>query len=291
MKITKYVYIILGVLFAFKLNAQENTGFTMPSKSDIYRKLDRSKFLVNQGFIDQNNQVRQLSILTRYIEGLNGSQATYPADSILGQRFTVINSAIGKIFQAAFTNDGLFTNVNTVYEVKDSIRINPAGLSGPSLLDWRRKYSVCYERIVPFNQVGSLYPAIKNDLPYYFPEYIGEVQKRKMKCIALIRTGGEGFMAKKELTPFRQVNNANENGIFRGVTIKSFITPFQVLHLQHYWLPIVDETAYMGMIDIELAAPLNDIESLNKSLEKYGLKFVIKEALVDVLVISDTVKH
>jgi uncharacterized protein (TIGR03435 family) len=74
-----------------------------------------------------------------------------------------------------------------------------------------------------------------------------------------------------------------------GVTVKNH--PFSRLTelLQHYLQRIIvlDETGITGNIDVVIQAQMNDVDSLNEALKKYGLHLHWENRQVLMLVIKD----
>jgi len=73
---------------------------------------------------------------------------------------------------------------------------------------------------------------------------------------------------------------------FRSCYLYVFISRIQTA-LQFNPLPLVDETGYMDMTDLELTANMSSVEELNKALVPYDLKFIEKPAEIEMLVIRN----
>ncbi|MOA32021.1 hypothetical protein D3C78_1532090 [compost metagenome] len=73
----------------------------------------------------------------------------------------------------------------------------------------------------------------------------------------------------------------------QNAKIGRFISQLNSQSLQDSKIPIVDDTGYDGRVDMSIKAKLNDVDAINKALEIYDLKFVVKDCNIDMLVIRD----
>ena len=126
---------------------------------------------------------------------------------------------------------------------------------------------------------------MQNDLATIFSEYEVKVEKRKTKCLTLIRTSkidklqSQGGKASVEIDAFQcKLHNAY---------LSHFFNRIDAFFLQNSPIPLVNATGYKGKVDFEIDADMGSIESLNKALEKYDLQLVEQEQEVEMVVIKD----
>jgi hypothetical protein len=124
------------------------------------------------------------------------------------------------------------------------------------------------------------------DLNHYFGATMGIVgafEKRNKKYLALIRLGEKDLLRSKggdpmhESDKFYSIQIRNEK---IGDLLNQLIFPLQDSP------QIIDETGYSEAIDISLSCRLSNVDDLNKALEKYGLKLILKEMEMEVGVVK-----
>lgn len=262
--------------------------------------LDKPYFSVGTPIIDSanvsridfvpNDSVLFHSVLTKY------HGAGYNSGGHIGYnptRISVFNESIRDLYKQClgkFQYPFLFNN-RVILETKDSA-LTHCALQGPQYLEWLRGHSYCYELVLP-NAMGTneLAAIMAEDLNRYFRIALGiegVLETRKTKCLVLVRTTKEDLLASKSTGKEDAVSNQfyyKDNG---GYLI-NFMHAI-MLDLQTINTPIVDGTGYTGKIDIELNCNTHNFNSVNKALEKYGLKFELQDYPVDYIVIRDVVK-
>lgn len=266
---------ILGVL--------EGKGFPVLQKVDpIKRAHDRERLLVEQGLVADTVGGFFYSSMGRYVDGLLPKIEGFAGNGKFGRRVVMTNYIPLKLMQECFGDLGNFDMRNTVLEVADPSLIRPAKGSDVGL--WRKAHGVCYERSVPLDR--DLYAFMRRDIEMYFPDYAVSLAKRRIKCMALVETGGsKAYMASGPGRPVREISD--QGSVFRYLGFDDFISPLFGFYLQGIPMPIVDGTGYKGLIDIKIEGSLKDLENINRSLAVYGLKFEERMMETEVLVVSD----
>ena len=187
-----------------------------------------------------------------------------------------------------------------IWEVSDSAlysyRNDALYQSGRSVMEqntWKKEHGFCYEVQLPLTATRDmLYEIMQKELNMYFGTLFnieGVVEKRKVKCLALVRTSKDEKFALKDTTVEREdeygtLNVKVVNGHMKNLT-QNFLNP-----LQGYFLPIIDETGYKGKVDVKLSGDLQKLEVLNALLASYDLKLVEKESVIDMVIIKDRKK-
>lgn len=252
----------------------------------VERKYDDSTVLKR---LDPQELISR-SVFTRWVEGLVPGIRTKFEDSSL---ITARNMDIGALYICAF---GIPPTIKPVVEVDDADLYrhitgrNPDGTRffqpGNEALQWMRQNCYSYEVQV----CDELHPQWRSimleDLNRYFGAKFkikGELQKRMIKSIALVKTRDEPALASIGGTFDVKTDRFSlkiTNGTI-GTLRQALFMP-----LQNY-PPIQDETGYNGKIDIELNCNLSNFNEVNKELEGYGLKLIQKEIMGDVVVIKN----
>jgi len=149
----------------------------------------------------------------------------------------------------------------------------------------------CYDLIIAGKGRKLLMEKMKEDLYRYFGVNARIVQ-RKVQCYILslvdssrLRTkGGDTYVSGNMY--YLKLQNAEFSSLsehIRTYNEGSKTTPYKGLESGI----IVDETNFTSRIDVNIAARMNDIPSLNGELSKYGLALLAGERLIDVLLIED----
>jgi len=224
------------------------------------------------------------SLFSNYTSGLPAG-SWISRDSIKGTRITLRNATIDVLFRTANSDKDWFGDNRTILQVKDTSKII-SKLSGAPFIEWMAQGNAfCYELCIPPSLDGKENDFMRADLDRVLPQYEGVVEKRKLKCLALVRTSAEDKIHTAGGTPSWDFN---PNGFeIRNVSIWALIQRLNQSYLRGAALSLVDATEYTGETDITIAADLTNYKALNEQLKKYDL--AIKETTMDVdmLIIRD----
>jgi thiol-disulfide isomerase/thioredoxin len=261
----------------------------LSSKEDFVIPYDKQRLL----FVGANGTegaVRFHSVLSGYVPGLPAGMDVFPLDAVRGQRFNVRNVPLTWLLRMAYSDhnrwfSGAVMRLMTV----DSARLTTR-LSGQDYQDWlSRGNGWCYELLVPPLLAEQAYAIMQEDVRRLFPQYRIAVEKVRTRCLVLVRTSAAdklhtaGGPTSVEVGAFRCE--------LRNVVIGQLIKRLQVQYLAGSPLPVIDGTDYAGPVDLSLEAPLYDVPALNRELARYDLRFVEKDAPVDLLVVRDSDKQ
>jgi len=197
------------------------------------------------------------------------------------RRITARNLTMPELFRLAYKKE----RKETLIEVPETIQLELNNVGGIDFLNWLRKgKGYCYELMVPEHSKNNAYVLMQDQLKSFFSDYHIGLEKRKVKCLALVRTSTADKLRTSGGEPY-----ANLDGF--GCKLKScylsvFISRMQV-PLQTNPLPLTDETGYKSMVDLELTANMSDLKDVNKALAHYDLQFVEKQADIEMLVIRN----
>lgn len=270
--------------------------FDMPTKKDLmtYRPYDP---LLPQIMDSNNINLQYYSCLIRGVNGLRspllnnvdsaaGSfRVTRPTVPILMLYADVLSKGAG---YANPYDDAYFDyGKRVVLEIKDSSRYFYD--SSMRYDKWFEKNCYGYEMVIPVKQKDSSYAYMLNDLNRYFCVY-ARVERRKMRCLAIVRTSNNEkfkFLGTSTYQGPRHWPDSNNVFHFRSTSFKVFRKKLCDYNKSHP-LPIVDDTRYGGLIQMDLQSPLNDIESLRRELrKKYDLDIIERVQLVEVMILTE----
>ncbi|WP_113662355.1 TlpA family protein disulfide reductase [Pedobacter nanyangensis] len=211
------------------------------------------------------------------------------------------NADIETLYQTAFASKPKpYTLVNDpnwplrypsrlVWEAKDSTRYYYPGRPR-SNRRVQEDSQFCYEVVMLAKDVDKLNSWMVADLNRYFGELYGIeglVEKRKVKCLSLVRIPGISVIPSKGGKKATTIDGARKIFDFSNSTTDEFLFMWMSFHLFRYMTPILNETEYKTPLDFRLDADPKDIWAVSKALEAYGFKLVETEKELDMIVIRD----
>jgi len=197
------------------------------------------------------------------------------------RRITARNLTIPELFRLAYKKE----RKETFVEVPDSVQLEPKNVAGMDFLDWLRKgKAYCYELMVPEQLGNTAYVLMQDQLKSFFSDYHIGLEKRKVKCLALVRTSTVDKLCTSGGKPSAYLDGfgCRLKSCYLSVLISRMQVPLQTSPL-----PLIDETGYKSMVDLELTANMSDLKDVNKALARYDLRFVEKQADIEMLVIRN----
>lgn len=234
------------------------------------------------------------SMVTKYRPDINTLYAR-------GNNFiTCLSSPILRLFQIAYGKFDLqYLDMNRVSIEGFHTRADSAEL-GVFTTDtlrklWKRskdKFAFSYELMVPDSTFSNdqLFEIMQQDLNrfFYTKGFTGNREKRKRKVIALcyLKDKRSNAFAETTVKPSYYATPAFIKMVNQPI---SFFVSQLVPYIKNNTAPLLNETGYNGLINIELNNTTS-IQSINSDLSKYGLTLVEKEDLLDVVVILKNVK-
>ncbi|WP_130856651.1 TlpA family protein disulfide reductase [Olivibacter jilunii] len=289
-----YVWIYKGrvrAITAFREVNQSNIESVLNGKNvKLPLKIDEKRVKVDYAkplFIDGNggtgDELQYISQLAKYTPGISGYHLKI--DSVNGDKITLSNMPLYKIYAFAYGERYDYIGDNRVLlTVKESEPIMPG--EGESFKQWRMKYAYCYELKVPPALNSRFYRMMQADLARLFPQYRARLKKKKMRCLALVRTSnidklkakpGEGLESTKLVY---SINNG---------PLSNLIDDLNIFSLQMLPTPVIDETGYRDFVTLTLDCNLSKVDELNRELAKYDLALKEVKRNIKVLEISDSV--
>ncbi|CAH0135217.1 MULTISPECIES: TlpA disulfide reductase family protein [unclassified Pedobacter] len=248
-------------------------------KKDEKMLYDTSKSLFFEGADFDNGIFR--SQLSGYITNIGRGiykdvevEAGGPVRRITGRNLT-----IPELFRIAYKKG----KKETVLEDGLSKAFEPGKLTGANFMDWLKQgRAYCYELMVNQRSSDRTYALMQDQLKGFFPDYLVGLEKRKVKVLALVRTSSKDKLRTSGGQPTVNLDGfgCKMTSCFLAVFIDRLKIPFQASPL-----PVIDQTGYTGMVDLELTANMSSIEQVNKALARYDLRFVEKPAEIEMLII------
>ncbi|MFD0767146.1 TlpA family protein disulfide reductase [Mucilaginibacter lutimaris] len=229
------------------------------------------------------------SLLAGFKRGLTAGVSVSAFDAVKGQRFTARNVPLPWLCRLAFGENGrVFPPSRTLLLSRDSLSMDTR-LSGADFEGWLDAGNGwTYELALPPQLAGFAYSFMQADLARLFPQYAVAVEKRHMRCLALVRSGDEDKLKSRggelvvDINPYKAT--------LQNAHLSQLMMRLERQYMQNNKLPLVDATGYTGRVDLELDAKLYDVADMNRALSPYGLAFKEQDQAVEVLVIADKPK-
>jgi thiol-disulfide isomerase/thioredoxin len=261
---------------------------TIKQRKVQLEKYDATKPLFVNGNGGDGTGVLYRSVLTGFNQALPARFEVFKPDSLGNIRLVVLNVPLKLLFLMAY-GEGLSKQMglNRVQmNVKDTTRLNSA-LIGDAYDDWLRQGNgYCYELIVSKSMSKNMWVFMQQDLARFFDHYKARIIKKKVKCLALVRTSNLDKLKSKGGP------SGNRFEVF-GCTIRN--KPISVLYsrlnayyLQKLPMPLVDLTNYAGPVDLDIRANLSKVTELNTALATYDLALKETVSETNFLEITDT---
>lgn len=235
--------------------------------------------------------IKGIDTLNLHIE-IPGDNIAYDCQSIENlYQFAYNESEIDGPFQ--FREPG-----RTILEVDDIEKYRY--LPGKNYEDWQGKYGYYYQSILPESLKKDKYRIMQEDLKRFFGLDV-KIEKRNVRCLALIRTSGKDKLktkgGKSSQTAFSielRVKDGDERyppvRYIRNMPFKNLFNTVQDFGIWRFGVKVVDSTGYSGNIDFEVHEKKLEnltIEGLRDILNKYDLDLIEKGILMDVLVLRE----
>lgn len=249
-------------------------------KPIIYNKSKSLFFIPN----DISNQILKQTSWAGYIEGIGRSfhRGISSTNTNQIQRISARNLTIPELLNGAYLKE----LKETVFEVKDTSRFFFKTPIAADYMNWLRNGNAyCYELILDKSLAQNGSKLMQQDLINYFPAYSVGLEKRIVKCLTLVRTSNVDKI--KSLGGKPEASFDRFKASVTNCYLNVLIARMQ-FYLQGHPLPLADETGYLGKTDLIINASLSNINELNKELQKYDLKFVEKESIIEMLVVRDS---
>jgi thiol-disulfide isomerase/thioredoxin len=219
-----------------------------------------------------------------------------------GNRILVYNVSLAYLFYEAFSHVLPFDarNNRLLWEVPDTLRRRLVGegltkkMTGDAvrdqpLADWLQQNTYCYSLTLPRKRPATeLNARMAQDLNGYFGLQLGvqgSLQRRKVPCLALVRTGGKDLLQAKGDSSFLRTR---EERLHLRDRKFSLLVGYLTAGLTQHPLPLYDATGYQGNIDISLSLPISpaQLPRLRQELQHYGLDLREETREMEMLVLS-----
>lgn len=243
--------------------------------------IEPDKYLVTiANEMDSSNIVFN-SALTKYLDGISASRNNMQRGN--GTKVHVTNYPIIGFYTIAYgdaTGPVPLSRVSNETAQPDKY-IPP---KGTDYQEWKKDNTFCYELTVPLNRKNDIFKIMQDDLKRMFG-FTAYMEDRVQKCLVLTAEKNGQLMADSSLAPKIIYNTG-------GITLINhpFARLFEMIHHYNQDKIILDETGITGKVAVTLLAQMDDIESLNEALKKYGLHLAYKDRTVKMLVFKDPVK-
>lgn len=257
---------------------------TLTKKADLSVNYDESRALFLDGNGGNSDNLVFHSVFKGYQPGLPSRFLARKSPLIPGTRVTFLNVPLQIIFSYALGgNKGRFHAKNLRFEVKDKSKF--LNVNGDK--DWKFKNKYCYELILPLSMESKKYGITLDVLSTAFPEYDVRPEMSREKVLALVRTTTVDHIKSKG---GKSLSKFGPQGFqLHNFPLHRLIAQLSTVYLQNHPLPLLDLSGYKEWVDMEVTAPLSNVNALNLALAKYGLKLEERETELELLVFRDKI--
>lgn len=238
------------------------------------------------------------SILTKKIDGLGGS-ASGPQVYDSYSKISCTNTYIQHLYLSAFAtkNYPFILDKDPEYNLRFLSRIIWKAKDSTNFF-WPQKKRedmnsmevFTYELIAPRQDSTKLNQYMIEDLNRYFGRMYhinGKLINKKVKCLVLIDKKKQNNWKSMGGNKEYELDNNKQKLKVKNYPLSMLLFQWMSFSVPLYPQPIIDETGYTGLVDIELEVDLQNIESINKGLARYGLEFKEKFRKVKMILIDD----
>jgi thiol-disulfide isomerase/thioredoxin len=202
------------------------------------------------------------------------------------RRITIANLSPLWMYRCIY---GKFTvnygNSRQVLEVKDSTKLKLGKMRGLAQQNWMKANTFCYELKFKRGEEAAAFAYAEKQLDTVFPQYVTSIEPRLKTCLVLIRSDSSKSIVTSGGKPVNEVSVVGAK--LRNASFSAFFKQLDWVYIQSPSFPLLDNSGVTGNVDMDIDAPLNNIGKLNQVLDKYGLKFIKKECMINMLVIKD----
>ncbi|WP_158994163.1 TlpA disulfide reductase family protein [Mucilaginibacter sp. L196] len=286
---------------------------TFENRKDLrFRKLDirTAAFVISNNFVLKDSLAKREEIPNKNI--FSYSIATKAVDETAGHmhynmdRFSVIDvtvSMLYKYYYAAGYYDspvqGAFdSKLNYSYEIHDPKLLNRIDLMDEAHIkpgtiamhNWLMENTVCYEINYPAGlKWKDKMALVGQDLDRYFAKPMGfevHVEHRlDSNTMALRCLNSQSPLGTTGEKP--EEHHDRYGYVQHNLPLNHLISLLNSYFFQDQKISFVDKTAITHPVDLDLICDMTNLQSINSSLLRYGLKLNKEPTKIDVLVFSD----
>lgn len=246
------------------------------------------------------------SVITKYVEGIPAKSSFAAQDMGDYIKLNGINNRIEWLYEIGFTagisgQKPWETNFYLKMPARFLIETSHSYLfAKPWDEESKRIYKAipreeklfCYERIVPARDSLNINSYMIQDLNEFFGGLLGIegcIEKRKVTCLALVRTTSSNLIKSKGGEPKLNIDPYGNKQYLSVINmpLRMLMHEVVVFGMPLNPIPIIDDTGYTENVDIELNCDLTTLETLNTGFEKYGLRLEYAMREIDMIVIRD----
>ena len=206
-----------------------------------------------------------------------------------------LNNPVASLFIFAFANELYDFEINPLnFRVNNRILFetrNNERFTMPSdqnkMDDWRKNNTFSYELYYPGIGTDSMHKIMQGDLNKYF-DYYGRIEKRKIKCLVLVKSKPILNLKSKNPSVPGKYNYLDNGFVVQNMPISRSLLKALTNAKQDLKTPVINETKYSENVDLFLSAnPTDDLSSLRKALRKIGMDLITVEREIKMLIITD----
>jgi thiol-disulfide isomerase/thioredoxin len=260
-------------------NSPGNTGI------DLIKKIGALNF---SAAVQKDTGIVVFHLLSNYVPGFPG-QLNSELDTMAFQ-----NTSIAVLYAICYDRGNLKfmgkIGANIELKTADSTRFTNEAGPGTSSAVYRRMWMsmpghlFCYILKKAKGDSTDRWNMMKKDLSEYFPEIHAKIEKR-LKPAYVLKSIGNNLTFKATDLGEPDFKQDYYHMQMHNIPIATLMLMIHQ-HYQNY--QIINETGYLGKINVDIECDFNDPAKVNEALNKFGLSFQKQDEQVDVLVLDDS---
>lgn len=284
---------IAAITESYYATAENIQAVIKNEEPDLPVKREWREFKSGSAWSSLGDAALSQSTIAGYIPG------GWPISDIDPQgEITLVNLSVQGLYREVISifNSALRTHNRLLLEMNDTLKrkvILPKEYESDEIKksQWNNVNTFSYHlKLPPGFSSKELGQIALDELNRFFQETMhitGKIEKRKVKCLALVRTSDRDML--KTRYPDQNDITFDSDGIpiMRNVPFERLASTVAYV-LNGLPTPVIDQTGYEGNIDYDLNLERGNVKKARRELQRYGLDLREGVHEINMLVISET---
>jgi thiol-disulfide isomerase/thioredoxin len=232
-------------------------------------------------------KVSYLSLITPYLNGVRPSSGFVRNNEHISSIYT--NTTVVALYHQAFSHIDPLLNFDNrlILQVPDSLKGKLDRPDNVNLTEWMKSNAFCYNLVLPPNYNADIGDLMVKDLNNFFStrfNIYAHLEKFTVDCLVLSRAISGQSLGSAGGKPMLEADDHHFKMI--GYRMDDFIL-FLAESLRYQPKPLINDTEFKGIIDVDLNARLDDLPAIQKGLLKSGLSLTVQRRTIEMIVISN----
>ena len=152
--------------------------------------------------------------------------------------------------------------------------------------EWKQDNLYRYEMVLPIGTTTEQRrERLRTDLHMFFPSLKFYIDTMETVCLLLVKTGQQDLIKARSSQTLYRTGEQDYPKVFESCHISALV---HTLNRQLEGMPVFDETAYTGNVDLSLPVrEYTDLPALREALRAYGLDLMPAKRRIPMLIIEE----